>query len=56
MIDELDSDCPDCKRNAAVGDCACDGGDLMSAGVERSVEFMESGRARTAVPRRKGSR
>lgn len=47
MNDDVDADCPVCGCNAVCGDCRCDGGDQMHCGVERFVEFIEAGRART---------
>lgn len=54
MIDEIDSECPECGENAAAGDCRCDGGvNIERGGVERYIEFRESGRTQTKNDRRK---
>ena len=53
MNDEIDSSCPECALNVAYGECRCDGGDLVFAGVERYVEFHEAGRAKTRRTQRR---
>lgn len=50
MFDELDAECPDCRADAAAGDCSCEGGDDVASPLE--LEHPHAGRERTARRKR----